>query len=111
MAKTIVCCMCEARTPFWVVWANSAGVMAHFCENDCLLQRLSWLGWTQDEIAEALKRQWPEGAVTRQRAAQILQENAKVLVACKTDFTGGGGAGEEPLRGAPGCSTVYRSSF
>lgn len=50
------------------------------------IERLSLLGWTQEEIAETLKRVWPEGAVQQKQVSNILVENEKVLFSTKTDF-------------------------
>jgi hypothetical protein len=67
-----------------------ASKMAEFEETrQASIQRLARLGWTQEETAEALKRQWPEGTLSRSRLSEILSENEKFRMSTKEDLTRG----------------------
>jgi hypothetical protein len=47
MMTAQVCCMCEALTAQWVLWANWRGDLRHFCDDDCLRR---WLERCLDEV-------------------------------------------------------------
>jgi hypothetical protein len=67
-----------------------APLMAEFEETrNAAMQRLALLGWTQDEIAEALKRKWPEGAISQRHVSRILDEIATVSEMSKSDLARG----------------------
>jgi hypothetical protein len=64
-----------------------ASHMAAFEETrNAAIHRLARLGWTQEEIAEALKRRWPEGAVNQSGVGRLLNEIQKVADSIKTDL-------------------------
>ena len=56
-------------------------------ERNAIIKRLDLLGWTQEEISEALKRRWLEAKGTSQRqVSEILAEIPSPVFPLKSDI-------------------------
>jgi len=59
-------------------------------------------------MAEALKRTWPEGALSRSRLSDLLSENEKFRMSTKDDLTRGLTPDATRRHGSPGGGSVLR---